>query len=180
VGLSLLLWRSCRRAAVADEVLLKIVIGAIGRLKTGPEKEMAAEYESRILATGRGAGVTGFAIKDWAESRAADADRRKAEEAQLLLPLSEGAKTVVLDERGKALSSVAFAEWLKRVADGGAKQVTFLIGGPDGHGDEVRAKADLLMSFGPATFPHRLIRVMLLEQVYRALTILTHHPYHRS
>jgi 23S rRNA (pseudouridine1915-N3)-methyltransferase len=159
---------------------MKIVIGAIGRLKTGPEKEMAADYEGRIVATGRSTGVTGLSIKDWPESRAELVDRRKAEEGELLLPLTDTGKTVVLDERGKALSSAAFSDWLKRSLDGGAKQVTFLIGGPDGHGDAVRAKADLVMSFGPATFPHRLIRVMLLEQLYRALTILTNHPYHRS
>jgi 23S rRNA (pseudouridine1915-N3)-methyltransferase len=159
---------------------VKIVVGAIGRLKTGPEKEMAADYESRILATGRASGVTGFLVKDWPESRAAEADRRKAEEAGLLESLCADSRTVVLDERGKALSSTAFADWLKRQAEHGAKQVTFLIGGPDGHGEGIRAKADLVMSFGPATFPHRLIRVMLLEQIYRALTILNNHPYHRS
>jgi 23S rRNA (pseudouridine1915-N3)-methyltransferase len=159
---------------------MKIIIGAIGRLKTGPEKEMAADYESRSVVTGRSAGVTSLSVKDWPESRAETAERRKSEEADILLPLTANSKTVVLDERGKALSSMAFADWLKRALDGGAKQVTFLIGGPDGHGDAVRAKADLVLSFGPATFPHRLIRVMLLEQIYRALTIITNHPYHRS
>lgn len=159
---------------------MKLVIGAIGRLKTGPEKEMSADYESRILATGRTAGITALRVRDWPESRLPDAESRKAEESEILLPLCAGAKTVVLDERGKPLSSMAFAEWLQRAADSGVKQVTFLIGGPDGHGDAVRGMADLVMSFGPATFPHRLIRVMLMEQVYRALTILTKHPYHRS
>ena len=159
---------------------MKLLIAAIGRLKTGPEKEMAADYESRIVVTGRGAGVTGLKIRDWAESRGDTADKRKIEEAELLLPFCAEGKTVVLDERGKALSSAAFADWIQRALDAGAKQVTFLIGGPDGHGDAVRGKADLVLSFGPATFPHRLIRVMLLEQIYRSLTILTKHPYHRS
>ncbi len=159
---------------------MKLLIAAIGRLKTGPEKEMAADHESRIVTTGRAAGVTGISIRDWAESRGDTAEKRKTEEAELLLPLCNEGKTVVLDERGKALSSAAFAEWMQRTIDGGAKQVTFLIGGPDGHGEAVRGKADLVMSFGPATFPHRLIRVMLLEQIYRALSILTKHPYHRS
>lgn len=159
---------------------MKIVVGAIGRLKTGPEKEMASDYEARIVATGRQAGVTGFSLRDWPESRADDVERRKAEEGALLDGLVSEGKTVVLDERGKALSSVTFANWMSRALETGTRQVTFLIGGPDGHGEVLRAKADLVMSFGPATFPHRLIRVMLLEQIYRALTILTHHPYHRS
>ena len=78
------------------------------------------------------------------------------------------------------MSSTAFADWLKRAANTGQRQVTFLIGGPDGHDAGVKSSADLVLSFGPMTFPHRLIRVMLLEQVYRALTIITNHPYHRS
>jgi 23S rRNA (pseudouridine1915-N3)-methyltransferase len=159
---------------------MKLLIAAIGRLKTGPEKEMAADYENRIVAIGRAVGVTGLNILDWPESRDETAEKRKFAEAELILPLGAEGKTVVLDERGKALSSMAFADWMQRAIDGGAKQVTFLIGGPDGHGDAVRGKADLVLSFGPATFPHRLIRVMLLEQIYRAITILTKHPYHRS
>lgn len=159
---------------------MKIMVGAIGHLKTGPEKEMAADYEARIQATGRAAGVTSLVIKDFPESRAADAAKRKQEEAQKLLGLKGDGLTVVLDERGKALSSTAFADWLKQAADRGTRQVTFLIGGPDGHDAALRQGADLAISFGPMTFPHRLIRVMLLEQVYRALTIITNHPYHRS
>ena len=87
---------------------------------------------------------------------------------------------VVLDERGKTMSSAAFARFLSAQADSGAKQLTFMIGGPDGHDPETRAKALQLLGFGPMTFPHRLVRVMLLEQIYRAVTILVNHPYHRN
>ena len=87
--------------------------------------------------------------------------------------------TVVLDERGKALASEAFAELLRRHLDGGTADMAFLIGGPDGHSPEARDNAGLLMSFGPMTWPHRLVRVMLFEQLYRTVTIIAGHPYHR-
>ena len=87
--------------------------------------------------------------------------------------------SVVLDERGKALASEAFAELLRRHLDGGTPDMAFLIGGPDGHAPEIRETAGLLMSFGPMTWPHRLVRVMLFEQLYRAVTIIAGHPYHR-
>lgn len=86
----------------------------------------------------------------------------------------------MLDERGKALASEAFADLLRRHLDGGTADMGFLIGGPDGHAPEIRTTAGLLMSFGPMTWPHRLVRVMLFEQLYRALTIILGHPYHRA
>ena len=104
-----------------------------------------------------------------------------AEEAKLVAAaLPARSFSVVLDERGKALTSEAFAELLRRHIDGGTPDMAFLIGGPDGHAPGIRDQAGLLMSFGPMTWPHRLVRVMLFEQLYRALTIITGHPYHRS
>jgi 23S rRNA (pseudouridine1915-N3)-methyltransferase len=160
---------------------VKIQIAAIGLLKSGPEKELAADYETRIPGLGRKAGVSALAISDWPESRAATAKLRMADEAKVLwAAVPEGSPVLVLDERGDAVSSVAFAKLLEREAAGGAKQLTFLIGGPDGHALETRSKALKILSFGPMTWPHRMVRVMLLEQIYRAVTILVNHPYHRS
>ena len=88
--------------------------------------------------------------------------------------------TIVLDERGKALSSSQFAEKLEAWRDAGKREARFLIGAADGHEDEKRAGADLLLSFGPATWPHLLVRAMLAEQLYRATSILANHPYHRE
>jgi 23S rRNA (pseudouridine1915-N3)-methyltransferase len=85
----------------------------------------------------------------------------------------------VLDERGKVLSSAGFADLLKRHLDGGTSDLAFLIGGPDGHAQSIRDSAGLLLSFGAMTWPHRLARVMLAEQIYRAVMILRDHPYHR-
>jgi 23S rRNA (pseudouridine1915-N3)-methyltransferase len=160
---------------------MKLGVAAIGLLKSGPEKELAADYELRITGLGRTAGLTGFAVQDWAESRAATADLRKAEEAKRLWSAvpAEGL-AIVLDERGKAPSSADFAKILQQQAEAGTKQLHFLIGGPDGHASETRDKAFKTLSFGPMTFPHRLLRVMLLEQIYRAVTIIVNHPYHRA
>ncbi len=90
------------------------------------------------------------------------------------------AVTVVLDERGKPLSSMDFARKLEGWRDTGRRETRFLIGAADGHDEEVRARADLLLSFGPATWPHMLVRAMLAEQLFRATSILANHPYHRE
>jgi 23S rRNA (pseudouridine1915-N3)-methyltransferase len=88
--------------------------------------------------------------------------------------------TVLLDERGDALTSMAFARKLETWRDGGKREARFLIGAADGHGEQEREAADLLLSFGPATWPHLLARAMLAEQLFRATSILANHPYHRE
>ena len=95
-------------------------------------------------------------------------------------PPGPNAATVLLDERGDALSSMAFARQLERWRDGGKREARFLVGAADGHSDAERAGADLLLSFGPATWPHLLARAMLAEQLFRATSILANHPYHRE
>ena len=160
---------------------MKFAVSAIGLLKSGPETELASDYQTRMLGIGRTLGVTHLMIREFAESRAATDVLRKSEEQKLLWStVPEGTHTIALDERGKAMNSQEFALLLKRLAESGTKQTTFLIGGPDGHAPETRAKASQIISFGPMTFPHRLLRVMLLEQIYRAVTILVNHPYHRA
>jgi 23S rRNA (pseudouridine1915-N3)-methyltransferase len=94
--------------------------------------------------------------------------------------LPDGAVTVALDERGKALSSTDLAKQLEKWRDGGKREVRFLIGAADGHDEELRKSADLLLSFGEATWPHLLVRAMLAEQLFRATSILANHPYHRE
>ena len=95
-------------------------------------------------------------------------------------PATSSSITVLLDERGQALSSMAFARKLEGWRDGGKREARFLIGAADGHDDKARSEADLLLSFGPATWPHMLARAMLAEQLFRATAILAGHPYHRE
>ena len=102
------------------------------------------------------------------------------EEAESLASaLPPKAFTVVLDERGKPIGSAGFADLLRRHLERGTADLAFLIGGPDGHAPSTREAAGLVLSLGPMTWPHRLVRVMLAEQIYRAVTILVNHPYHR-
>ncbi|MGQ0486410.1 MAG: 23S rRNA (pseudouridine(1915)-N(3))-methyltransferase RlmH [Hyphomicrobiales bacterium] len=159
---------------------MRISVLAVGRLKTGPEKTLAEDYLTRLKGSGPKAGVSRIAVGDFAESRAPTVDRRQSEEARMLWgAIPPKAFTIVLDERGKPLSSKAFAGLIRRHIDAGTPELAFLVGGPDGHAPETRERAGLLLSFGPMTWPHRLARVMLCEQIYRSVTIMVNHPYHR-
>ncbi len=160
---------------------MRLQVLAIGRLKAGPEKTLAEDYRARLAGLGRKAGITRLTVTDFAESQAQTAGQRQDEEAGVLAgALAPKAFTIVLDERGKALSSVDFAKLLQRHLDQGTTELAFLIGGPDGHSAATRKSAGLLISLGAMTWPHRLVRVMLLEQIYRAVTIMVNHPYHRA
>lgn len=159
---------------------MRLGVIAVGRLKAGPEKLLAEDYLKRTEGAGRKAGIAGLRIQEFGESQQASASARMAEEARLVASaMPPKAFTVVLDERGAAMTSEAFAGLLRRHLEQGTADLAFLIGGPDGHAPETREKAGLLLSLGAMTWPHRLARVMLLEQLYRAVTILTGHPYHR-
>lgn len=159
---------------------MKLNILAIGRLKAGPELDLFDDYLKRSRGLGRSCGVTQIEMRDFAEAKLPDAAGRMMAEAALLQSsLPDPAFRIVLDERGKALSSDDFAKLFRRHLDQGTASLAFLIGGPDGHAPETRNAAGLLLSFGPMTWPHRLARVMLAEQIYRAVTILVNHPYHR-
>jgi 23S rRNA (pseudouridine1915-N3)-methyltransferase len=153
----------------------------VGRLKAGPEKSLAEDYFTRAEGLGRKAGISRIAVTEFAESQASSAAARMTEEAKLLAGvLPPKAFTIVLDERGKAMASESFADLLQRHLDSGTQDVSFIIGGPDGHAASTREQAGLLLSLGPMTWPHRLVRVMLFEQIYRAVTIMVKHPYHRA
>jgi 23S rRNA (pseudouridine1915-N3)-methyltransferase len=125
--------------------------------------------------------LSSIAIQEFPESRKPDTAARKAEEANALLAACPpGASIIALDERGKTLSSQQFADVVRRELDAGTSDLVFCIGGPDGHGGTVHNAASLTLSFGRMSWPHKLARAMLGEQIYRAVTILVNHPYHRE
>ena len=160
---------------------MKLVVVAVGRLKDGAERTLSARYEERIAASSRAIGFSGFRTVEIGESRARTAPLRSDEEAAALIrKTSDATFRFVLDERGAAITSRKFAERLGGLQDAGERDVAFLIGGPDGHGEAARASASQLLSLGPMTLPHGLARIVLLEQIYRGLTILSGHPYHRD
>jgi 23S rRNA (pseudouridine1915-N3)-methyltransferase len=160
---------------------VRVVIAAVGRLKDGPERELANRYLDRAARIGRALGIREIEIIEIRESRAREAERRVVEEAVAIATLiPEGAAVAVLDTRGENLASEALAARLRTFRDAGRPALCFVIGGADGIADLLRQRVDLIVAFGTATWPHQLVRIMLLEQIYRALTILSGHPYHRD
>ena len=150
---------------------MPISIIAVGRLKPGPLQELCDEYRRRLP----------FAVdmREVEERRPLAGAERKAREGELILAaLPKGAFTVALDERGKAHDSAAFARQFAAWREG-SDTLAFVIGGADGLAPAVLEKASTRLAFGTMTWPHLLARAMLLEQIYRAHTILTGHPYHR-
>jgi 23S rRNA (pseudouridine1915-N3)-methyltransferase len=139
-------------------LLLHIV--ARGKIGRTPEAELVERYLKRIA---------------WPTKVTELPDRGGS-----LPPMAANGVTIALDERGEALSSIALAKKLEGWRDGGKREARFLIGAADGHDELERSSADLLLSFGPATWPHLLVRTMLAEQLFRATSILANHPYHRE
>ena len=159
---------------------MQITIAAIGRLKAGPERVLYDRFLDRAGRAGRQLGLT-FATREFPESRAAaPAARKNQEAAAIVASLPDGALVVALDQAGKGLDSRDFAERLEKWRDDGASDLIFAVGGADGHGAPLTARADFRLAFGAMTWPHQLVRLMLAEQLYRAVTILTGHPYHRD
>jgi 23S rRNA (pseudouridine1915-N3)-methyltransferase len=160
---------------------MRIIVAAVGRLKQGPETELSERYRKRAAQTGRNLGLRDVEIIEIRESRADEAGKRMLEESIALANIiPEKAVIVLLDERGKNLDSATLAAQLSTWRGNDRPAVVFVIGGADGLSPSLRDKAELRLSFGAATWPHQLVRVMLLEQLYRATTILTGHPYHRA
>ena len=143
----------------ADSGLLLHII-ARGKIGRSPEAELVDRYLKRIA---------------WPIKVTEIAERAAAPSGTV-----RGVKTVVLDERGKTMSSADFARRIDRWRDQGIRETRFLIGAADGHGEVERNGADLLLSFGPATWPHLMARAMLAEQLFRATSLLANHPYHRD
>jgi 23S rRNA (pseudouridine1915-N3)-methyltransferase len=160
---------------------MRLLVVSIGRLKQGPERELAERYRDRFEDIGRKLGFRGLEIHEISESRARDAATRIAEEAAAIsAAIPEKSVLVALDERGKSIDSVTFARELGRWRDDGIADTIFTIGGADGLSPDLQRRANLRIAFGSATWPHQMVRVMLLEQIYRAATILSGHPYHRA
>jgi len=159
---------------------VRIMIAAVGRLKAGPERELFDRFLARADRAGRHLSLA-VDSREIPESPAKRSEARKDAEAKALLgALPASGAVVTLDERGKAVDSRGFAERIAQWRDSGSSDLTFLIGGPDGLGATALDRADLRLAFGKMTWPHQLVRVMLAEQLYRAVTILSGHPYHRD
>ena len=160
---------------------MRLVVAAIGRLKDGPERELAERYRKRADQAGRRIGFRDVDVVEIRESRAQEVGKRMIEESIALTSLiPEKAITIILDERGESLDSTTLASRLGRWRDDGRPATVFIIGGDDGLAQALRDKASMKLAFGSATWPHQLVRIMLLEQIYRAVSILSGHPYHRA
>lgn len=152
---------------------MHIVVAAVGRAKSGPERELFDSYIARLPWR--------VDVKEIELKKEMAVDVRRAREAEALLAaVPDGARIVALDERGRSDNSDAFAKRLGRWRDDGVRSVAFLIGGADGLDETIRKRADVVLNFGALTWPHMLVRALLAEQLYRAHTILTGHPYHRA
>ncbi len=160
---------------------MRIVVAAVGRLKPGPDRELAERYRDRATKAGRALGLRGPDVIEVKESRARETERRVTEETIALAgAVPDDAIKVVLDSRGQNASSDSFAQRIRAWRDGGSRAVCFIIGGANGLAAGLRDDADMSFAFGSATWPHQLVRIMLMEQIYRAMTMLSGHPYHRD
>ena len=150
---------------------MRLVVAAVGRGRDDPAQQLFENYRHRLPWP--------LELREVRAGGGGEAGRER-EAAALLKGLPEGAYIVALDGTGKALTSEAFAALLAQIRDDGVAVVAFLIGGADGHGAPALARADLVLSLGPMTWPHLLVRAMLAEQLWRAASILSGHPYHRG
>jgi len=156
---------------------LRIQIVVVGRLRDGPEAALSADYVSRAANAGR---QLGFKSVDLVEVEGKPPGDPRAEASALYRATPDDARKILLDERGAEWTSRQLAEKLARWRDDGVPCATFWIGGADGASQSVKDNADEKLAFGRQTWPHRLVRVMISEQIYRAVTILCGTPYHRD
>ena len=160
---------------------MRVTIFAVGRLKAGPERELAARYLDRFSKSGPAAGLAFSRVVELPESRAANATTRKREEyAALQKQLPPSAVLMALDENGRTPDTPAFARLLGQWTDAGRRDLCIAIGGADGHDPQLLEDADSVISLGKMTWPHQIVRILLAEQLYRAATVLVGHPYHRN
>ena len=155
---------------------MRVHLCAVGRLRSGPERDLVGDYVQRFDRTGRGLSLGPFAEHE-VEDKRGGGMVAEAELRERAIP--SGALVAVLDERGRVMSSPEFADQLAKWRDGGRQDVAFVIGGADGIAPALRDRADFALSFGRMVWPHMLVRVMLTEQLYRAASILSGAPYHR-
>ena len=152
---------------------MRITLAAVGRAKAGPTRDLYEHYSARLNWR--------LTLKEVDERRALAPEALKASEGErLLAAVPEGARLIALDEAGRHLTSADFAELLGRWRDEGVQHLAIAIGGAEGLAEAVRARADLVLALGAMTWPHLLVRALVVEQLYRAQTILSGHPYHRA
>ena len=152
--------------------MFKIDLIVVGKVKKGAWNDLIEDYSKRMKWPIQIIEV---------ESKYSDPKTQQEHEQRLVLSkLDEDSFVVVLDERGDGLRSLDFSQTLNKIRSTGVDKISFLIGGAEGFTDEVRNKANMLLSFGQQTWPHVMVRLMLMEQIYRAQQIIAGHPYHRE
>jgi 23S rRNA (pseudouridine1915-N3)-methyltransferase len=160
---------------------LRLALVCVGKLKAGPERLLFDRYFKRMTDNARAAGLAGVDLREIGESRSRRLDERRAEEAAAILAaVPKGSALVLLDERGPSATSEELAADMRRARDSSRPAYAVAIGGPDGLHSSLGAVTHRIISFGQMTWPHQLVRVMAGEQLYRAMTILSGHPYHRQ
>lgn len=160
---------------------MRLTVLAVGHSRGTQEGTLTDDFIDRALKLGRNMGVPQIAVEEVSVSRARETPARMKEEGERLAGrIPQGAHVVLLDAKGKGMTSEDFAEMLGALRDAGTKDLALVIGGPDGLAALPGIKAGRSLAFGPQTWPHLLVRAMLAEQIYRALTILAGHPYHRA
>lgn len=155
---------------------MRLILRAAGAMRSGPEREMVDDYIARAEKLARGNGFLSIAEEAVDVSRASS----RAEETEKIVDVPDGAHVFVLDERGKALTSRELAITLARLRDDGASAAVFCIGAADGFEPSALHAGARKISLGRQTWPHKLVRVMMAEQLYRALSIIAGSPYHRD
>lgn len=160
---------------------MRLWVVAVGHAKGTSEGALVEDFITRAQKMGRGMGFPAVTVEELPVSRARDANLRMKEEGERLAErLPDGAHLVLLDAKGKGMTSEDFADFLGVLRDAATRDLAFVIGGPDGLGALPGKKSGRSLAFGPQTWPHLLARALLSEQIYRAMTILAGHPYHRA
>lgn len=160
---------------------MRLLVLAVGYARGTSEGALTDDFVTRAKNMGRRLGIPDVAVEEVAVSKARETPRRMQDEAERLAArVPDGAQVVLLDAKGKGMTSEDFAEMIGALRDAGTKNLVFVIGGPDGLGTLPKIRPGRSLAFGPQTWPHLMVRAMLAEQMYRALTILAGHPYHRA
>ena len=160
---------------------MKINIFAVGKAKSGPERTLPQAYLEKAQTLGQSIGISSICLREIAAAkRLSGSARIESESHTIISNAAPRGLIVLLDETGRNISSQGLAEYIRSQRDTAGGPLYFAIGGADGHSQTLKTRADALISFGAATWPHMLVRIMLTEQLYRAMTILSGHPYHRA
>ena len=159
---------------------MKLKVISVGQLKNNPILEIQRDYESRILSLSKSVGIKNLEIKELPISKKSSIKERQKEEAKIISQhIKQNNLNLFLDGKGENINSVGVSQIISKSSFDG-KNLVFFIGGPDGFDEKIIKVANKTVSFGRVTWPHKLIRIMLLEQLYRGITILNNHPYHRN